>query len=308
MSVSTALSGRLVRWLALTSILLALVACSQPTVTPTSSPAAAASGSASESPSISASASPSASATPDPASAQIELVGDETLTEIIEIDTVLCALPDLNGTTIALYNSDQSEIYISIALRPDLINVHMSIGPGQGQELQTREFTGSGISNFDPATGAQLDSALTEVPPGPTSPGPGTIGTLSSINGNVDCGNQTTGASTITLSGETPYGAYEGGLDPVHVFCTDTEAGQETAVYALSTIAGEAVYVIVRLHADDFTVLASPKDQSYLYYTSAAAGEVSITDAGGQVAGTALDERGGQPLSVRVEGEASCGS
>ena len=54
-----------------------------------------------------------------------------------------------------------------------------------------------------PATGAQVDSTLTEIP---TTAGAGDIGQLTAIKASMDCAGQDPGASTVTLAGDTPKG------------------------------------------------------------------------------------------------------
>jgi hypothetical protein len=80
-----------------------------------------------------------------------------------------------------------------------------------------RVFTGSGVTGFDAARGATLDSNLRETHPAGAVPG--TIGALTRVHGTVDCGNQNVGTSTVTVTGKTGLGTLTGPLESVRVAC-----------------------------------------------------------------------------------------
>src|SRR3954471_22753238 len=113
---------------------------------------------------------------------------------------VRCNWPDLEGQSIALLAQlSEAGSLARVQLWPDHVDVF--IGSGEGDDYHERSFEGAGVSSFDAATGAELDSPLTET----TAPGSptGNAGSVTAIRGSVECGDQTPGESKVTITGET---------------------------------------------------------------------------------------------------------
>jgi len=126
---------------------------------------------------------------------------------------------------------------------------------GAGSTYVERDFTGTGVTAFDAATGATLDSPLTEVA---ITDARGTLGVLTSIKGTIDCGNQMPGSSALTVSGSTPKGAVSGGLSPVNVECTSsTTYGSAVSVDGIIQVGSTPYFAIVYISPNSFTFFAA---------------------------------------------------
>ena len=82
---------------------------------------------------------------------------------------VRCGFPDVDGPSIALL-STPSGLVFRIRVQQGKVTILVTDDATPSHE---RDFTGSGVSTFDPATGAHVDSTLTEVP---NAAGAGDIG------------------------------------------------------------------------------------------------------------------------------------
>ena len=109
--------------------------------------------------------------------------------------------------------------------------MEVRVGTGSGTTLKLRSFEGTGVTGFDAASGAQLDSTLTET----TAAGSavGDLGSLSSIKGSIDCGDQLPGSASITITGPTQFGQIDGQLTNVVVTCTVTGSGPFVGINGL---------------------------------------------------------------------------
>ena len=107
------------------------------------------------------SASPAATPTKGPASSQFALTGTAALTGPVSAQTIVCDRPSLDGPEIFfLGRAGTTGPQIVIFLRAG--HVEVRVATGSGATLRERDFTGTGVTTFDAATGAQLDTALTE--------------------------------------------------------------------------------------------------------------------------------------------------
>ena len=131
------------------------------------------------------SASPVATSTKGPASSQFALTGTADLTGPVSAQTIVCDRPSLDGPEIFfLGQAGTTGPQVVIFLRAG--HVEVRVATGSGATLRERDFAGTGVTTFDAATGAQLDTPLTET----TAAGAaiGDLGALSHISGTIDCG------------------------------------------------------------------------------------------------------------------------
>jgi hypothetical protein len=107
-------------------------------------------------------------------------------------------------------------------------------GSGSGTTYTERDFTGSGVTSFSPASGAQYSSSVTET----TAAGgnQGSIETITSIAGSVSCGTFTTGAGTIAVAGDTGNGMIAGTLTSLRVKCGTSPQGPYATVAGLTHV------------------------------------------------------------------------
>ena len=136
-----------------------------------------------------------------PASATVSVRGDTALTSAFAPPDVRCRFPDVDGPSIALLSTPTGLVF---RIKVQQGKVTVLVTDDATPTPHERDFSGTGVTSFDPATGAQVDSALTEIPA--TAGTPGDIGQLSAIKASIDCAGQDPGTSTVTLAGDTPQG------------------------------------------------------------------------------------------------------
>ncbi|HEX2381906.1 MAG TPA: hypothetical protein VHI95_04685 [Acidimicrobiales bacterium] len=246
----------------------------------------------------SASTSVSASARSPGASADVEVQGDAALTAAFEQPDVRCGFPDVDGPSIALL-STPSGLVFRIRVQQGKVTVLVSDDATPSHE---RDFTGSGVSTFDPATGAHVDSTLTEVP---NAAGAGDIGQLTAIKASVDCAGQDPGTSTVTLTGDTPKGPLTNeALETARVECNPS--GNEVSVVGVVTINGVKEFIELGLRPDGISV-NKLRDSGSNNYISAP-GAATVTDTGASASGDAAGQGAAASHVLHVEGDVTCGT
>lgn len=171
----------------------------------TSPPASASAGVASGSPAPSASLSPSPSPSPapskGPATATFTFSGAKGLAGAATKPAIRCGEPSFDGLSIDVFAQPADPAVLDrIVVTAGTVTVR--VAAGAGATYTERDFEGTGVTGFDPATGAQIDTKLSET----TAAGlhHGTLGAVTSLKGTIDCGGQTAGTSTLTLIGDIP--------------------------------------------------------------------------------------------------------
>ena len=252
--------------------------------------------------------SPSPAATKGPATQNLTLGGPAGKAGAVTLASIRCNLPLLSGTQTVMQISVLGEpadpnLSVFIFVQPGTVTVRYD--SGSGSTYVERDFTGTGVTKFDPATGATLNSPLTEVP---TTGAHGTLGVLTSITGTIDCGNQMPGSSTLTVSGTTPKGAVSGGLNPVNVECTSSAAtGRGVSVDGIVQINSIPYFAIVYVTPNAFTFFAS--GDAFFRNTSTAV--ATLTANGAHVEGDAVEQNpaaGKTATKVHVSGDVTCGT
>lgn len=246
--------------------------------------------------------------TKGPATQNLTLGGPAGKAGAVTLAAIRCNLPLLNGTQTVMQISvlgrpEDPNLSVYIFVQPGTVTVRYD--SGSGSTYVERDFSGTGVTSFDPVTGATLDSPLTEVP---TTGAHGTLGILTSINGIIDCGNQMSGSSTLTVSGTTPKGAVSGGLSPVNVECTSSTAtGAAVSIDGIIQVGSTPYFTIIYVTPNSFTFFAAGD----AYYRNTATATATLTATGAHIDGDALEQNpaaGKTVTKVHVSGDVTCGT
>ena len=282
----------------------------------TASPASAAPTTASAAPSDSAppSAAPTPTPTPTaapskgPAAMQVGITGTSGLTGDVIASSITCGQPTLAGPQIFVLGTagktgPQIVMFITAA------QVEIRVATGAATTLKLRSFTGTGVTNFGGLTGATIDTQLTETTAAGTATGD--LGAISAIKGTIDCGDQTAGTSTITVTGNTKYGTLDGTLTAIHVTCNQTaSSGNFVGVQGLSTAGGTPVLIFVTIGSTTLQVAVEiGTDGSFFSAKTVLVTKVSTTGAtatGDVTEGNVAS--GATPKVLHVTGAATCGT
>jgi hypothetical protein len=255
-------------------------------------------------PPVASSASPSVAPLPtpsqSPASATVTLGGGvKGLAKGIQVS---CQSPSLTGLLIILTGATTSnDVFSTITLGP--ASVVVTIDSGSGATFSGRTFTGLGVTSFDPTTGAQIDSPLSEVT---TTAKPGKLPSLTSIKGSVDCGSQVPGSSTLTLDGTVPEGPVTGPIDPIRVDCNPDAKPASIHAVGLIKVVSRTAEVVFQATTDGFTAYILPTlitNQHFFMTTDPTTVTISVT--GAHVSGSATES--GTTNTLKVSGDLTCG-
>ena len=275
--------------------LLALVVAACGSSSPASTPPATA---------PAATPSPTASAPSGPPSAQVSIVGDPSIAGAMTIDTIECSFPSIAGEEIFVTGSPATSSATSIHLTMTAGALAVIADTGSGTSFHARTFAGTGVAGFDAATGAQLSGPLTETT---TSSDKGTgVGKITSITGTINCAGQTTGSSTMVMSGAVAQGSASGAVSDVHVICLTNEA--ETL--GLIQVGTSSEYTVIFSLAGRFTVDLVPATGSAAFFASTASATSAPTATGTTVNGDATEQvaAGATAHTIHVSGQSTCGS
>jgi len=303
------------RWSAIGLIGVVVAACgaSASTAPPSASAASTAAPTVSVAPQASSAAPtvatsevPSPSPSKGPATAQFGITGTAGLTGPVTPTAITCDQPGLDGSSITVLGTagasgPQVVLFISAG------HVEARVGTGAATTLKLRTFEGTGVTGFDAATGATLDTQLTETTDKGTAVGD--LGALSSISGTIDCGDQQPGTSTIALSGESALGPIGATFTGAHVTCRVVGPATYVTVQELGTAGTTPVLVFVNASATLLQAVLETKTATSVY-SSKAPGLVTFTPGGVTVAGdlTETVKAGVTPHVLHVAGDGTCGT
>jgi hypothetical protein len=236
----------------------------------------------------------------------VRLTGDGAVTGAAGDVSIRCGFPNLKGRSIAVLGTAyDTTTAMRVAVRAGSVTVQLSAGTGA--DYHERAFEGTGVTGFDPAKGAQIDSPMTEVPATSGSTA-GTVPAITSINGSIDCHGQKPGTSTLTLTGDTADGRLAAAtLSDVRVECNTDPVGNEVSVVGIITVGSAKAFVSVGLRVDGLTVselLESGTSHQY----EAPTGSATPTSTGGHANGDAVEKNTSPPHTIHVEGDVTCGS
>ncbi len=224
---------------------------------------------------------------------------------------IACDNPTFSTPDITFFaTSPDKKAVVLITLNQGSIGV--SERAGSGTAYTDREFQGTGVTSFDPATGAAFDSTLT-ISPTP-QPNPGSLGTISHVTGSVDCAGQTAGGSTVVFSGASAEGAMTGPFTLFRVTCiVDKVNGNAVSTTGIIPSGNTQTGMTLFLAAKGSTIFShGPAGPPQHAYDIAPQGTVSLTAGGAHVdadfverlaAGTA-----GTPHTLHLTGDLTCGS
>lgn len=197
-----------------------------------------------------------------------------------------------------------STLQARIGLRSGKVKVF--VDSGSGSDFHERVFEGTGVTSFDAAKRAVVDSTLTETAAAPGST-KGNLGAITAIKGSVECGDQTPGTSTVAITGSTAEGALNAAvLDPVRVECDASPGGNEVYASGLVTVGSTKALVAIGLTSDGAVTVDEVLPSGRHRYTSAASSKVTPT--GAHVGAKVVEqEAASAPHTLDVEGDVTCG-
>ncbi len=262
----------------------------------------------------SATSAPAATATPTastsgpagPPKAGATLTGDASLAGGMTISSIECSTPSVDGEEIVVNGTSSVTPSISIRLTVTASNVTVLLDTGSGTSFHARDFSGTGVTGFDAASGVQLSGPLTETTPANGSGG--LIGAATHLTGSVDCAGQTPGSSTLAISGTVAQGAVSGGMTSVHVVCTP--ATNSVVTSGLTQVGGAPSLTVVFAFPGRFTMDLVPPSGPAEFFTSTATASVTATSTGATLNGdaTELVAAGTTAVTIHVSGQSTCGS
>ncbi|HYL52840.1 MAG TPA: hypothetical protein VEZ15_12780 [Acidimicrobiia bacterium] len=238
-------------------------------------------------------------------SASLHITGDRALAGDVVDASVVCSFPTVDGLQVSVFaHAPDSRISYRMLVAAD--KVFVNVDSGAGATFRERNFQGRGVSAFDVAKGAQLDSQLLDTAPS-AGVAPGSIGRITAVKGSVNCGNQTPGSSTITVTGTSRTGRYHTSrLDPVLVECY-FNSGQ-LSVIGITRAGNENVQFLISLGSDGvINVEEAPAHAAQRYYGSVS-GLATLTSNGGRAHGDVVERKATPPHTLHIEGSATCGT
>jgi hypothetical protein len=266
-----------------------------------------------------ASASPSASVEPPsevpapspskgPATAKFAITGTAGLTGPVTPTEIICGEPSFDGPQILVLGTT-GKAGQQVILFVTAGHVQARVGTGSGTTLKLRVFEGTGVTGFDAATGATLDTKLSEITAAGTAKG--SLGALSSVSGSIDCGDQEAGTANLVITGQTPLGSLASTFTGIHVLCSiSTTAGTFVGIQALGTAGTTPVLLFVTAGATSLQVAVETKAASS-FYSATGAGLVTLAPDGATIRGDVTQggvKAGQTPIVLHVSGDATCGT
>jgi hypothetical protein len=185
--------------------------------------------------------------------------------------------------------------------------VHVRVSSGSGKSYLERDFDGKGVSRFDAARGARLDAVLRES--GVASGASKTLPVATSIKGDIGCGGQRPGSSTIALSGDTGRGAISGTLASVRVTCATDTLGKIVTAVGIAHVGAQRAVVFVDGQPNAFTIYVEPAGETAQVFKSSGGTAATTTGQGMHVSADAVEQvaAGRTAHTVHASGDAVCG-
>lgn len=299
-------------------VLLAAACSSGGTPNPASSnsspvPASPSPGGAAASPTANPSTAPSVAARSSaPATFALTTAGDHNVTGTWSGSFgIACDNPTFSTPDITFFaTSPDKKAVVLITLNQGSIEV--SERAGSGASYTDREFQGTGVTTFNPASGAAFDSSLTII----LTPGskPGTLGTISHVTGSVDCAGQTAGESTVVFSGASAEGAMTGPFSAFRVTCVDDAAnGNAVSTTGIIPSGSTQTGMTLFLAAKGSTIFShGPDGPPQHAYDIAPQGTVNLTAGGAHVDADFVERlaagAAGTSHTLHLTGDLTCGS
>lgn len=282
---------------------LLLTACG---ATGSATPTPAPTGAAAPTSPAAATASPAPTPSKGPATAQMALVGTGGLTGPVTTQQLVCDEPSLSGPQIFFLGQAGTT---AVVLFIQAGHVEVRVATGSAATLRLRSFTGTGVTGFDAASGAQIDTPLTET----TAAGSaiGNLGALTSITASIDCGDEQPGTADLQVSGSSKLGPLAGSLSNAHVTCTVQGSDTYVTTTGLTTAGSTPVLLFVNAHTDSLQVIVETGSTA-MVYNATGAGLVSLVGNGAHEAGDLPEAvtAGATPSPnvLHVVGDVTCGT
>jgi hypothetical protein len=247
---------------------------------------------------------PAATSSPTPSgppTASGTTKGDTSVAGNIKFSSVSCNEPRVNGSAIRMFGQTAGQpangLTLVISIQAQSVNVRAA--SGSGATYAQREFNGSGVSGFDAAKGAKVDSTLIEDKAAGANPS--TIGAVTSLAMMVDCANQQPGSASLTVTGTASGGTLSGQLTSARVQCYSLQQGNSVGVTALAQVGGKPDLIIVSVYWMGITAANNAH-----FYINNDPSSGTATTTGGHWNGDVTEQATGAKL--HISGEATCGS
>lgn len=251
---------------------------------------------------------PAASPTPQKPGAPVArftVGGDPGLAGSVNISDVECQFPGVSGGSVGssiVVIGSAPDGAIAMRITVSAGGVMFRVDSGSGVDYRERDFSGTNVSGFDAAVGAQIDSPLTES----TRAGgkKGTIGTLASVSASIDCMHQKPGSTTVRFTGGRS-DVVSGGLTSARVLCLNLATGNVVQILGIGRIGASRVFVGVFVFKSGFNVISAGA-----FYMARPGATETLTGTGAHVDGDAKSQASGATSAdiVHVNGDATCGS
>ena len=248
--------------------------------------------------------SPTPAPTKGPATESLNVVGPAGATGAVTNAQIRCNFPATDGTSYINVIGQPVDPNLSVYIDVSAALVNVRLDSGSGSTYVERDFTGTGVTTFDAATGARIDTKLVEVP---TTGAPGTLGVLTSLSGTIDCGNQLPGTSSLTLSGPTAKGALAGGADHVNVQCVTNTFGKSVSTIGIVQVAGTPTLAVIFISPGTASVALSEDG----FFRNTAASVATLTPTGAHVDADLVDQnpaKGTTATTIHMAGDVVCGT
>lgn len=255
------------------------------------------------------SASPAASALSSPrpslgpATADFTFAGATGLAGSATKPSIRCSEPSFDGLTIAVFAQPADPTVLDrIVVTAGKVTVR--VAAGAGTSYTERDFEGTGVTGFDPASGAQIDTTLTET----TAAGlnPGKLGAITSLKGSIACNEQLAGTSTLTITGDIAAGHMDGPVNPASVVCAAD--GKSVSIIGRASAGSTPILLVISLAKDHFSVAAATPAGAGGFFLIDAPGVASLVPGGAQVSGDAPKAYSSDSAPViHLAGDVTCG-
>jgi hypothetical protein len=238
-----------------------------------------------------------------PPVATFSLVGGTGVSGPLTATIVRCDFPALTGTQILIIaRPADASLSVRITVVPGQVTV--GVDTGSGAQYEQRNFVGKGVSRFSDTRGASINSSLTAVPLAAGSAA-ASLPVVSSISGSINCGGQTSGTSTLKITGKTELGTVSTRISPVNVSCS---TGPEVLIIGHIKDGKQAGQVDMSVSGKLFSFSISTKSPTAHSYAGKS-GSASASSGGARINGVATETStaGSAVHKLKVVGRVVCG-
>jgi hypothetical protein len=256
-------------------------------------------------------ASTATASTPGPTSATFTFAGTAGLAGPATKPQITCNFPEIDGSTSVRVLAQPADPTALFNMKLTAHTITVVVASGSGTSYTARQFKGSGVTGFDAAHGVRVDSQLTETTPAGTKHG--RLGVITSVTAAVDCGNQTTGTSTIAFAGVTADGALSGGLSPFVVTCTTSAQGNVVVLVGVLSVGSNKALAFVSIRTNSITMsesLPGPPPSAHTYSVTGPGVATLTAGTTAQINGDPVEQytTSGTPHTLHLHGVAVCGT